>query len=151
MKIKDGLREEINALDQDILKIVKEMQESHRIALMRKGGLELVKRKMGIGKGEHKSFLTRLRALVTLAVLAVLIFGLVPAGICGERGEKTSVEEEFATAAEARAGNEPGYTDKSKSVRYRQEMRNLDRLYQEGGLTRTEYIQQKREIGNIED
>ena len=38
----------------------------------------------------------------------------------------------------------------AKSARYEAAMRDLDREYQAGGLTKTEYIQRKREIDNLE-
>lgn len=46
------------------------------------------------------------------------------------------------------SGSEEG--PQGKSVRYEAAMRDLDREYQAGGLTKTEYIQRKREIDNLE-
>ncbi|MGB2662223.1 MAG: hypothetical protein WBD04_07560 [Candidatus Omnitrophota bacterium] len=48
-------------------------------------------------------------------------------------------------------GITPAFGQGSKSVRYRRLMRDLDREYREGSLTRTEYIQRKREVNSLYD
>jgi len=40
---------------------------------------------------------------------------------------------------------------KEHTVRFKRMMRDLEREYQEGSLTRTEYIQRKREIKALEE
>jgi hypothetical protein len=48
-------------------------------------------------------------------------------------------------------GSIPAFGQGTKSVRYRRLMRDLDKDYREGSLTRTEYIQRKREINSLYD
>ena len=59
-----------------------------------------------------------------------------------ETGMKKSLDEP--------TDSETGATWQPKSARYEAAMRDLDREYQAGGLTKTEYIQRKREIDNLE-
>ncbi len=40
----------------------------------------------------------------------------------------------------------PSFAGAQKSVKYRRSLRDLDKVYNSGGLTRTQYIQRKREI-----
>lgn len=67
-------------------------------------------------------------------------------GVYGSSKEVDRPVREQAESAILEVPETPKITSENNSVRFRTEMRNLDREYQEGSLTRTEYIQRKRLI-----
>ena len=80
-----------------------------------------------------------MKKLIVMMVVAVLIMGSTP--VFAGRGYKSQASGCFYTGAKA---------DEPKNVRNRRMRRDLEKEYSEGSLTRTEYIQRRREIKALE-
>ncbi|MFQ5952042.1 MAG: hypothetical protein ACE5JK_01375 [Candidatus Omnitrophota bacterium] len=84
-----------------------------------------------------------MKKIIAIAVVITLIMGNMSAFAERERrARRARRDERVKGKAEHR---------QQHSLRYMRMMRDLDREYQEGSLTRTEYIQRKREIKTLEE
>ena len=83
-------------------------------------------------------------------LIAISIFSLAFVGPCERMAfwssEKTAERQE-PILEENQAP--PPHPEQENSVRYRQLLRDAEREYQEGALTRTEFIQRKRELNSL--
>ena len=66
------------------------------------------------------------------------------------RAERGLSEAEMSISADHPGDVDLEEAPEEKTNRYKRIMRDLNREYQEGSLTKTEYIQRKREIDNLD-
>ena len=95
-----------------------------------------------------------MKALTGLLISFILLYSVCPVCLAGkvetvpDRVPDTAEEAEQVSAGRVITdvpGDEPGMTPRHKRI-----MRDLNREYQAGGLTKTEYIQRKRELKALE-
>jgi len=96
------------------------------------------------------------KILICVFIAAVLIIGHSGIVIAedSELDSQMGPEMSMLNKKEPMFGDEPrdeyeGYKEDSEprgSLQYHREMRDLNREYEAGGLTKTEYVQRKREI-----